>query len=379
MAHSSGLITAPVSFADVNATLGTSHTDLGNLCKDSHINKWAKYKPVVNTVIKIMSQLDANNNWLNATWWKGTNGNCGITYTSYTKVGDARTAIINKTAIWSYTKPSGGSSSPYRLTDFNQYDHNALPPCTGTSAPDAQLKAGAEWKVIAIPTTDTGLNLRLNNVGNFANYYYLVAVYDGSGNLKFLQTSSKKVGQYTDSEPIEINVPYNNGTYGYQGKLTENSTYYAFMMLSSLPYNNCATSAQNGTYVPLPTDAGDYGAQPASFKAISSTMYATVNAYTLGTNSRIVNWNVKLYGAGNPTSVTMQLIYASNGNVVNGQSKSISFSSGSSAISGGYERSNKLNETFTCPDTNISNYRLQFIYSTITVNAIIGSDVNPDL
>lgn len=378
MANSGGKITSPVSFADVNSVLGTRHTSLGLLCTDNNINKWAKYKPVVKNIIDITGQLDANKNWLSsATWWKGTNSNCGITYTSYTTVAAARTAIINKTAIWSYTKPSGGSSSPYRLTDFNQYDHNALPPCTGTSAPDAYLRAGAEWKVIAIPTMDTGLNLRLNHIGNFANYYYLVAVFDGSGNLKFLQTSSKKVGQYTDGESIEISVPFNNGSYGYQGKLSENGTYYAFMMLSSVSYN-CATSAQSGTYVPLPTKEGDYGAQPDSFTAKSDSMYASVNAYTTGTNSRIVNWDVKLYGAGNPSSVTMRLIYASNGSTVSGQEKTISFSNGSSAISGGYERSNKPSESFTCPDTNIDNYRLQFIYSRINVKAVIGHDINPN-
>jgi len=40
MAHSEGIVTAPVGFADVNAVLGTSHTDLGNLCKDTHIGQW---------------------------------------------------------------------------------------------------------------------------------------------------------------------------------------------------------------------------------------------------------------------------------------------------------------------------------------------------
>ena len=161
MAHSGGICTAPVSFADVNATLGTSHTDLGLLCKDSHINKWAKYKPVVNTVIDVSSQMDANKNWLNATWWKGTNGNCGISYTSYTSVGAARTAIINKDAIWSYTKPSGGSSSPYRLTDFNQYDHNAKSPTTEVNAGDAEMETGAKLTITAIGTADNGAWLKL--------------------------------------------------------------------------------------------------------------------------------------------------------------------------------------------------------------------------
>ena len=72
MANSGGIISAPVSFADVNSVLGTSHTSLGLLCTDNNINKWAKYKPVVDTIINVSSQMDANKNWLSsATWWKG--------------------------------------------------------------------------------------------------------------------------------------------------------------------------------------------------------------------------------------------------------------------------------------------------------------------
>ena len=377
MAHSNGYISAPISFADVNATLGVSHTDLGNLCCDSHINKWAKYKPVEKNLIDTTGQLDGNKEWLSsASWWKGNGGNCGITFNSYTTPAAARVGIVNAAVIWGYTPPSGGSNSPYRITDFNQYKHDAPSPTTGIGASDAQLKADAELTVMVATSVDDGLSLKLNHIGAFANYYYLLAVYDSSGNLKFLHTSSKKIGEYADGETIEIVVPYNNGTYGYQGKLTENVTYKGFVMISSVAYT-CATSEQNGTYIPLPKSGSTAGLEATDIRCLQSSQYATVDATALG---RIVSWTVNLYGAGNPSAVTLQLIYASNNQVVSGQSKTIDFSAHSTAIQGGYTRSNyNLSESFSCPDNNIDNYRLQFIYGSINVKAVIGHDINPDI
>lgn len=377
MAHSNGYISAPISFADINATLGTSHTDLGYLCRDSNINKWAKYKPVEKNLIDTTGQLDGNKEWLSsASWWKGNNGNCGITCNTYTTPASARAAIANGLVVWGYIPPSGGSNSPYRLIDFNQYKHDAPSPTTGIGASDAQLTAGAELTVMVATSIDDGLSLKLNQIGAFANYYYLLAVYDSSGNLKFLHSSSKKVGEYADGETIEIVVPYNNGTYGYQGKLTEGVTYKGFVMMSSVAYT-CATSEQSGTYIPLPKSFSTAGLEATDIRCLQSSQYATVDARADG---RIVSWTVNLYGAGNPSAVTMQLIYASNSQVVSGQSKTINFSAHSTAIQGGYTRSNyNLSESFSCPDDNIDNYRLQFIYNTINVKAVIGHDISPEI
>ena len=374
MANSGGIISAPVSFADVNSVLGTSHTSLGLLCTDNNINKWAKYKPVVDTIINVSSQMDANKNLLSsATWWKGTNGNCGITYTSYTDVGDARTAIINKTAIWSYTKPSGGASSPYRLTDFNQYDHNAKPPTTEVNADDAQMKTGAKLTITAIGTADNGAWLKLNRVGNFANYYYLAAIYDGSGNLKLLQTTSKRVGQFTDAETIEIEIPYSS----YSLIFSQNTTYYVFMMLSSVAYS-AATSAQNGTYVPLPTDKGDYGMQAGSFKAVSSSVYVYIKGYTIGSSSTGVNWQVDGYG--NPSNGEIRLIYASNGQVVsvggNAQKADVNFSNGTTLPDGGVRVKSNYATGLVLPDTDHEKYLLEFVNQGITKRANIGYSIN---
>ncbi len=374
MAHSNGIITAPVSFGDVNATLGTSHTTQSALCTDNNINRWAKYKPVALSVINTISQLNADLTWKStADWWKGANGNCGLTFLSYNTVAAARTAIVDGANVWNYIKPTGGSISPYRLTDFNQYYHTAPCPTTSVGASDAQLKAGAILTVMVATSIDDDLSLKLNHVGSFADYYYLAALFTSSGTLALLHTSSKKVGAYNSGETISIEIPYNNGTYGYEGKLSEGTTYKCFVMMSSVAYT-CATSAQNGTYIPLPQNNSNAGLGSTDVRCLASSQYASVDATADG---RIVSWVVNLYGAGNPNSVTVQLIYASTKLPVSGQVLTIDFSSGSIAITGGYQRTNRMNETLTCPDANIDNYMVEFKYSSIDVKATIKHDISP--
>lgn len=134
MAHSNGIITAPVSFGDVNAVLRTSHTDLESLCRDANVNKWAKFKPVINPLIdNITGQWDASNNtWLSGvTWYKSTqaqNYNCGVDM-RLSDAADPQMRVIAKNYADGIARiiPSGGSASPYRLQDFASYYHNAQP------------------------------------------------------------------------------------------------------------------------------------------------------------------------------------------------------------------------------------------------------------
>jgi hypothetical protein len=126
MAHTSNTVTAPVSFADVNAVLHKNHTDLAALCKDSDINKFARYKsvpyPSKGTITNANRQSVAH----------------GITIpdvvTSSTITG---AAIMDAAANdWQYNKPQGGARQPYRLSDFGNaehpsstgYYHDAVPP-----------------------------------------------------------------------------------------------------------------------------------------------------------------------------------------------------------------------------------------------------------
>jgi hypothetical protein len=113
MAHQNGIVSQPVSFADVNAVLGTSHTDLALLCKDSHINKWARRKSVRYAKIGVMTNADF------------VSVHCGLSHTTNTLV-DSNGRPRSDT--WTYKKPSGGANSPYRLSDFDGYYSQAPKP-----------------------------------------------------------------------------------------------------------------------------------------------------------------------------------------------------------------------------------------------------------
>lgn len=151
MAHSNGIITAPVSFGDVNATIGTAHTDLGYLCRDNNVNKWSIYKSLKYSLMDTTSQFNyTNNSWKSdSTWWLGnfTGERWGMNFSIEGGIGNISTRTTNgltyreptsgffynlmrNSLRWTYQKPSGSSSSPvspYRLTDFAGYNHNS--PC----------------------------------------------------------------------------------------------------------------------------------------------------------------------------------------------------------------------------------------------------------
>ena len=83
---------------------------LGGYVFTRNINTWSKWKPIrFNSVNPITQTQLASINF-------------GITpptpLTDYTLVMDVK---------WGYSKPTGGLSSPYRLTDFINYDKTAEP------------------------------------------------------------------------------------------------------------------------------------------------------------------------------------------------------------------------------------------------------------
>lgn len=119
MANSNGVISAPVSIDDVRSVLGQSSYDLGTLCKASTINGWSKKKPV---------KFNAMNHD-NPNWYKAQDGFCGFTVGWSTSTDSSLTNLINayRNGTWIYNKPTGGSSQPFRLLDFNGYNHKAKP------------------------------------------------------------------------------------------------------------------------------------------------------------------------------------------------------------------------------------------------------------
>ena len=390
MANTGGVIyvditTTPytgVSVADVQQTLNVSANDVGSLCRSSRVNKWSKYKPVGTSVIDTYDQLDASSmKWkASASWWRGNDGSCGITVLrTASSLASLKTDVDTQRVIWDKVTPTGGASEPYRLTDFNEYHHNALPPTFSLGASTAHLVAGSKLTIMVATSADDGYSLKFGDIATYDNWYYTVAVYDTSGGLKFVKSTDKTVGNYGDGESILFEIPYNNGNYGYQGILTEGNTYYAYAFLSSVRYEFTRYEyVGSATYIPLPCGDGDFGMPAASFECRKDSQWATVVAFA---NGRIVEWTVDLYGAGSQVTGTIRLIDLS-GNIISGQSHTVDFSTGTPITAGdgtqGYSVSSGARTTFLLPTENPEAYLVEFIAPNISIRAGIGHDISPD-
>lgn len=128
MAHSNGIITAPVGIHnDIPQTLGIGSTDLGTQCISPNINPFSKYKPV--RLATILGKLEAGYFMIEDTrtsvpystdWWRSVNGQCGFQMEQVDNVGNPNVPD----PVWTYLRPNG-SPYPYRAIDFDGYNHNA--------------------------------------------------------------------------------------------------------------------------------------------------------------------------------------------------------------------------------------------------------------
>lgn len=120
MANSNGIISAPVSVDDVVTVLGATRFDVGYLCAnmDKKINRWAKHKPVP------MAVNDTTENT-----YKGKDGDCAVVPPKILTSRDQLIASLEDDSYeWTYNAPRGGVQEPFRLTDFDGYDHFARSP-----------------------------------------------------------------------------------------------------------------------------------------------------------------------------------------------------------------------------------------------------------
>ena len=149
----SGIISAPVSIDDVKQALGESSNDLATLCKSENINIWSKYKPIsckgefkeypiredsdeivtssyskYTCVVRcgMNIPMDTYKNLRNNYGGEGfaING-CYNLYADniYGRVGGIHGDIT--TSVSGKHFPKGGVNSPYRLSDFRNYNSKA--------------------------------------------------------------------------------------------------------------------------------------------------------------------------------------------------------------------------------------------------------------
>lgn len=119
MGNANGIITAPVSMADVQTVLGDASNDLSALCKSEQVNKFSRFKPVVFTYTG--NPIDVAN------WHRGTTGLAGFNIPLYYSVLSLINILDDKPngIDWDYIKPYGGMDAPYYLEHFKGYNHAA--------------------------------------------------------------------------------------------------------------------------------------------------------------------------------------------------------------------------------------------------------------
>lgn len=149
----SGIISAPVSINDVKQALGESSNDLATLCKSENINIWSKYKPInCKGEFKEYPIREDSDEIVTSSYSKYTCVvRCGMnipmdTYknlrNNYGGEGFAINGCYNLYVDNIYGKngvisaettkmvsgkhfPKGGANSPYRLSDFRNYNSKA--------------------------------------------------------------------------------------------------------------------------------------------------------------------------------------------------------------------------------------------------------------
>ena len=159
----SGIISAPVSIDDVKKALGESSNDLATLCKSENINIWSKYKPIsCKGEFKEYPIREDSEEIVTSSYNKYTCVvRCGMnipmdTYknlrNNYGGEGFAIEACKNfyidnvygrvggihgdtTTSVSGKHFPKGGANSPYRLSDFRNYNSKATSNTFLTSLP----------------------------------------------------------------------------------------------------------------------------------------------------------------------------------------------------------------------------------------------------
>ena len=149
----SGIISAPVSIDDVKQALGESSNDLATLCKSENINIWSKYKPIsckgefkeypiredsdekatssyskYTCVVRcgMNIPMDTYKNLRNNYGGEGfaING-CYNLYVDNIYGKNGGISADTTTMVSGKHFPKGGANSPYRLSDFRNYNSKA--------------------------------------------------------------------------------------------------------------------------------------------------------------------------------------------------------------------------------------------------------------
>lgn len=215
----------------IATTLGEVAADVGTLCKSTQINKWSKNKPVK---FEKISGIDDND-------LKSIN--YGFTF--------PRTNVFNVIASqkWTYEKPTGGATSPFRLGDFRGYLHTATKLIGCPSISEINIFENASDTItFTFPATVVGQLKMSDFTGVLANQY-LGLVIVTSGGTKYVITSTSTVSSGGSSITLDLTTPPFQGI-----SVSDTFTFYYVLsniLVSTISSNNTAYITDN-LFIPIP-------------------------------------------------------------------------------------------------------------------------------
>lgn len=206
-----GIITAPVTLEDVKSVLNEDSNDIATLCKSNNINMWSKYKPVKLRKKFVTDTLNSDGkSWTAPSgklgWWLGNNNvnDAALVIPLVTSKSD----FDNNKAKWTYNKPYGGDSSPYRLSDFAGYYDDAQAPIS-PAYPVTNEFFISQTATFSIWTTNTSeIDYPDQCVSLKDIFQILTQITDGKVYPAiYLYNVTKKIGSYySKPDPIDANL-----------------------------------------------------------------------------------------------------------------------------------------------------------------------------
>lgn len=112
MGISNGKINTPIEIGDVRSSINSGSYDIGTNGRSLNINQWSYYKPISYSKIGRLTEDEIK--------YK----NDGFTIYTFNHPVDLYNSVSEGNS-WKYTRPTGGSTAPYRISDFIGYYHNA--------------------------------------------------------------------------------------------------------------------------------------------------------------------------------------------------------------------------------------------------------------
>lgn len=331
MGHSNGKITPPVNTADVSYVTRRGSNDVGTLCgSNPMINKFAKYKPVRlqnvidSTVINGVQQLNTSTKqWLStANWWRGDDGKCGLNVNVY----DTEYKLTQGfESDWGYLPPRGNSvtpKEPYRLIDFNYYNHSAQMPFRASILGDAIDEDGypifyitnnssrkAVFCQYTFPQDDTAVKIEdlksKDGKGIFYNNSDLyVGVLMTKGKVTptadawgVIKINPKPIGTSIDRDE-EWGNGYNRTIYLTEGEIanSQNGTWYVYPFITPNGVRD-----EGGVDVPINPWNGDVSKNATAFGLVSISLPMTES----GTTNPPIVMKASVGGASCTTTMTL--------------------------------------------------------------------------